>query len=66
MKYYVVYNPKDQTFFDVPLKSQTVANDYCKFLSGRDNEYYEVQERIMLLGDVEYKDNEVLEALKNV
>ena len=66
MKYYVVYNPKDKTFFDVPLKNQTVANDYCKFLSGRDNKFYEVQERVILIGDIEYKDNEVLEALKNV
>ena len=66
MKYYVVYNSKDKTFFDVPLKTQTVANDYCKFLSDRDNKYYEVQERVILIGDIEYKDNEVLEALKNV
>ena len=66
MKYYVVYNPKDKKFFDVPLKVQTVANDYCKFLSDRDNKCYEVQERVILIGDIEYKDNEVLEALKNV
>ena len=66
MKYYVVYNPKDKTFFDVPLKTRTVAKEYCKFLSNRDNEYYEVQKRFMLIGVVEYKDNEVLEALKNV
>ena len=66
MKYYVVYNPKDKTFFDVPLKDKTVANNYCNFLSDRDNKYYKVQERVMLIGDVEYKDNEVLEALKNV
>ena len=66
MKYYIVYNPKDKTFFDVPFKTQIVANNYCKFLSDRDNKYYEVQERVILIGDVEYKDNEVLEALKNV
>ena len=66
MRYYVVYNPKDQTFFDVPLKTKRVANYYCKFLSDRDNVCYEVRERVMLLGYVEYKDDEVLEALKNV
>ena len=49
MRYYVVYNPKDKTFFDVPLKAQTVANDYCKFLSDRDNKCYEVQERVILI-----------------
>ena len=66
MKFYVVYNKKDKTFFDVPLKNKTVAHHYCKFLSDRDNICYEVQERIMLIGTVEYKDNEVLEALNNV
>lgn len=66
MKYYVVYNKKDNTFFDVPLKSKTIANSYCNFLVNRDNMDYQVQERILLIGEVEYKDNEVLEALKNV
>lgn len=66
MKYYIVYNPEDKTFFDVRFKSKRVANDYCKFLSNRDNKCYEVQKRVMLLGIVEYRDNEVLEALKNV
>ena len=66
MKYYVVYNKKDNTFFDIPLKSKTIANYYCNFLINRDNIDYQVQERILLIGKVDYKDNEVLEALKNV
>ena len=66
MKYYVVYNKKDNTFFDVPFKSKRIANYYCNFLANRDNIDYQVQERILLIGIVDYKDNEVLEALKNV
>ena len=66
MKYYVVYNSVNNTFFDVPLKEQKIAQAYCNYLSKRDNSDYEVQERHLLIGIVEYKDKEVMEAINNV
>ena len=66
MKYYVVHNRVNNTFFDIPLKQQKVAQAYCDYLSKRDNSAYEVQERHLLIGIVEYKDKEVMEALGNV
>ena len=66
MKYYVVYNNIDKTFFDVPIKDINIAKKYCTYLSNRDNLIYDIKERYMLIGIVDYKDKEVMEALNNV
>lgn len=62
--YYIVIDPKTNKFFDVQIKEWRIAQQYCNFLSNRDQVKYIIRRMYMTLGIPEYKDKEIKEALK--
>ena len=64
--FYKVYELDNRLEFDIKFEHKENAEKYAKYMSKKHSVDYKVKEMIMCIGIPEYKDNEILEALKNV